>query len=200
VELDVEVAPPERVDVQLQITSHAGAPLARSDAGKRHEPERLPNVYVEGGPNGFIYIRLSAGKGDGNPDEPYRLTLASRPPEPGGEREPNDMAVRPTVLAAGERGNGLIAPRGDVDFWQVSATPDPEGNVALALTGVPGLTLDVRVHSQSGRDLGRFKVAPGADARNRIATGGDACCLVEVREASGRAANPRDRYTLAVGP
>jgi hypothetical protein len=200
VELDVEVAPPERVDAALEIVSPAGAILARSDTGKRHEPERIPNLFVEGGPSGYVFIRLSAGKGDGNPDEPYRLTVTSRPPDPGAEREPNDALVKPTVLAAGGHGNGLIAPRGDVDFWQVAATPDADGNVALAVTGVPGLTLDVRVHAQSGRDLGRFKVAPGAEATNRVSAGGEACCIVEVREASGRASNPRDRYSLAVGP
>src|SRR5262249_52775954 len=162
----------ERVDVALEVVSPAGAVLARSDAGKRHEAERIPNLYVEGGPSGGAFIRLAAGKGDGNPDEPYRLTIASRPPEPGGEHEPNDVVAKPRVLAAGAQGTGLLAPRGDVDFWQVAATPDAEGNVPVTVTGVPGLTLDVRVHAQSGRDLGRFKVTAGASAANRVAAGG----------------------------
>jgi hypothetical protein len=197
VELDVEAAPPERVDVKLEILRPDGTALARSDTGKRREPERLPNVYL---PGGVAFIRLSAGKSDGNLDEPYRLTITARAPDPGAEREPNDSAETATPLAPGAVGGGLIAPRGDVDFWRAPATPDADGNVSVSLGGVPGLTLDVRVRGTSGKELGRFKVGPGAAATpNAIATGGEACCLVEIREATGKLANPRDRYALAVG-
>jgi hypothetical protein len=197
VELDVEATPPERVDLKLEILKPDGTVVARTDAGKRREPERLPNVFV---PGGAALIRLTAGKGDGNPDEPYRLSIAARPPEPGAEREPNDTIATLTTLPPGSVGGGLIAPRGDVDFWQAGATPDAEGNVTVSVTGVPGLTLDVRVKSQAGKELAKLKVAgAGAPSSNTVATGGEACCLVEVREASGKAANPRDRYSLAVG-
>jgi hypothetical protein len=197
VELDIEATPPERVDIKLEILRPDGTVLMRADAGKRREPERLPNVFV---PGGTALIRLSAGKGDGNPDEPYRLSIAARPPEPGAEREPNDTMATATLLAAGAVAGGLIAPRGDVDFWQARATPDADGNVTVSVGGVAGLTLDVRVRGQTGKELGRFKVAGGAaPGATTVATGGDTCCLVEVREASGRAANPRDRYSVAVG-
>jgi hypothetical protein len=197
VELDVEVTPPERVDVKLEVLRPDGTPLARADSGKRREPERLPNVFA---PTGAALIRLSAGKGDGNPDEPYHLTITARPPEPGAEHEPDDTIATPTPLAASAVGSGLIAPRGDVDFWQVAAPADPDGNVTVSVGGVPGLTLDVRVRASAGRELGRFKVAPGAaPAANRVPAGGEPCCLVEVREATGHATNPRDRYSLAVG-
>jgi hypothetical protein len=197
IELDVEAAPPERVDIKLEILRLDGTVLARTDVGKRREPERLPNVFV---PGGAALIRLSAGKGDGNPDEPYRLSIAARPPEPGAEREPNDTIATPTSLAAGAVGGGLIAPRGDVDFWQAPAAPDADGNVTVSVGGIAGLTLDVRVRGQSGKELARFKVAAGASpGATTVATGGEACCVVEVREASGRTANPRDRYSVAVG-
>jgi hypothetical protein len=197
VELDVEATPPERVDLKLEILKPDGTVVAKVDAGKRREPERLPNVFV---PGGSALIRLSAGKGDGNPDEPYRLSIAARPPEPGAEREPNDTIATPTALPAGAVGSGLVAPRGDVDFWQATGAPDADGNVTVSVTGVPGLTLDVKVKGQSGKELARFKAAgAGAPTSNTVATGGEACCLVEIREASGKAANPRDRYSLAVG-
>jgi hypothetical protein len=197
VELDVEAAPPERVDLKLEILKPDGTVIAKTDAAKRREAERLPNVFV---PGGSALVRLSGGKGDGNPDEPYRLSIAARPPEPGAEREPNDTIATPTALPAGAVGGGLIAPRGDADFWQASATPDADGNVTVSVTGVAGLTLDVRVKGQSGKELARFKVAgAGAPSSNTVATGGEGCCLVEVREASGKAANPRDRYSIAVG-
>jgi len=197
VELDVEATPPERVDIKLEILRPDGTVMARSDAGKRREPERLPNVFV---PGGTAFVRLSAGKGDANLDEPYRLTITARPPEPNGEREPNDTIATPTPLPAGAVGGGLIAPRGDVDFWQAPATPDADGNVTVSVGGVPGLALDVRVRSASGKELGRFKVASGAPPTpNTVASGGEACCLIEVRETTGKLANPRDRYAVTVG-
>jgi len=197
VELDVEATPPERVDIKLELLRPDGTVLARSDTGKRREPERLPNIFV---PGGTALVRLTAGKGDANLDEPYRLTITARAPEAGGEREPNDTLATPTALPSGAVGSGLIAPRGDVDFWQAAATPDAEGNVSVSVSGIPGLTLDVRVRGTDGKELGRFKVAGGAAATPvAVATGGEACCLVEVREATGRLANPRDRYAVAVG-
>lgn len=197
VELDIEAVPPERVDLKLEVLRPDGTVLAKADVGKRREPERLPNIFV---PGGTALVRLSAAKGDGNPDEPYRLTIAARPPEAGGEHEPNDTIATPTPLPPGAVGGGLIAPRGDADFWQAAATPDAEGNVTISVGGAPGLTLDVRVRALSGKELGRFKVAAdAAPAATTIATGGEACCVIEVREASGKAVNPRDRYSIAVG-
>jgi hypothetical protein len=197
VELDVEVTPPERVDVKLEVLRPDGTVLARADTGKRRESEHLPNVFV---PGGAAFVRLSAGKGDGNPDEPYRLSLAVRPPEPGAEREPNDSSATASDLPVGAVGGGLLAPRGDVDFWRSPGTPDAQGNVTVSVGGVPGVALDVRVRGQTGTELGRFSVAAGAvPAANVIATSGDPCCLLEVRAASPRAANPRDRYSVTVG-
>jgi hypothetical protein len=197
VELDIEAVPPERVDIKLEVLRQDGTVLMRTDAGKRREPERLPNVFV---PGGTALVRLSAAKGDGNPDEPYRLTIAARPPEAGGEHEPNDTIATPTPLGPGAVGGGLIAPRGDVDFWGAAATPDAEGNVTLSVGGVPGLALDVRVRGQGGKELTRFKVAGGAaPAATTIATSGETCCVIEIREATGKTANPRDRYSLTVG-
>jgi hypothetical protein len=70
----------------------------------------------------------------------------------------------------------------------------------VSVTGVPGLTLDVRVRGMSGKELTRFKVGAGAaPTSNAVATGGEACCVVEIREASGKQANTRDRYAVAVG-
>jgi hypothetical protein len=197
VELDVEVTPPERVDVKLEVLRPDGTVLARSDTGKRREGEHLPNVFV---PGGAAFIRLSAGKGDGNTDEPYRLSIGVRPPEPGAEREPNDSLATATDLPLGAVGGGLVAPRGDVDLWKSPGSPDAEGNVTVSVGGVPGVPLDVRVRGSGGAELARFAVAAGAPATaNKIATNGEACCVVEIRAAGGKSANPRDRYSVAVG-
>ena len=173
-----------------------GLLLVRADSGRRQEPERLPNLAA---PGGALLIRLSAGKGDGNPDEPYRLTVASHRPEPGAEREPNGTSASATPIPAGSSGNGLLFPKGDVDFWQAAATADAEGNVAVTATGISGLALDLRVLSLAGKELGHFKISGDAPVTNRLAVAAEACCVIQVREATGKAANFRDRYTVTVG-
>lgn len=195
-ELDIEAAPPERVDVRMEIIRETdGALLLRADEGKRQEPERLPNLFV---PAGSILIRLSAPKGDGNPDEPYRLTIASHQPGQGAEREPNNSAATATPLPAGASGNGLLYPKGDVDFWQAPPT-DPTAEAAITVTGIAGMVLDVRALTLASREIGRFKITGEAPVTNRLVIGAEPCCLLQVREASGKAANFRDRYTVTVG-
>jgi hypothetical protein len=195
-EVDVEVVPPERVDVKLEVLRADGSRLARADAGRRRESERLPNIHTEGGQ---LLLRLSAGGADGNPDEPYRLTIASRTPEPGDEAEPNDTIATPTALVASQHGRGLIAPRGDADFWKLSATPDAEGALHVTVTGIQGMTLSVRVRAEGGRELAKLKVPNQPAVSARVVPGAEACCIVEIRGASGKEVNVTDRYQVAAG-
>ena len=134
----------------------------------------------------------------GNPDEPYRLTVASHRPEVGAEREPNNTAATATPLPAGASGNGLLFPKGDVDFWQAPLPADGAGEVAITVTGVAGMALDVRALTLASREVGRFKISGDAPVTNRLAIGADPCCLLQVREATGKAANFRDRYTVTL--
>jgi hypothetical protein len=197
-ELDVEAAPPERVDLKLEVIREPdGLLLLRADSGKRHEPERLANLYAPAG--GALLIRIAAAKGDANLDEPYRLTVTSHPSEPGAEHEPNGTAASATPLAAGAAGTGLIFPRGDVDYWQVSAPADADGNVALTTTGIAGTTLELRVLSSSEKELARFKVTGDSPVTNRFTPGAEPCCLLQIRDPSGKTANFRDRYTITAG-
>jgi hypothetical protein len=196
-ELDIEAAPPERVDLRMEIIREPdGALLVRSDEGKRQEPERLPNLFA---PAGSLLIRLSAPHGDGNPDEPYRLTVASHRPEPGAEREPNGGGATATPLPAGTPGYGLLFPKGDVDFWRAPAAADGDGNVTITVTGISGMALELRAFSLSDRELGRFKITGETPVSNRVTAGTEPCCLLQIKEATGKAANFRDRYTVTVG-
>ncbi|MES1158117.1 MAG: hypothetical protein ABUL67_03355 [Haliangium ochraceum] len=196
VELDFEVSPPERVDLKIEVLREDGSVLSKVDAGKRREAERLANLYV-GGP---VLLRLSAAKGDGNLDEPYRIRASSRPLEPGAEREPNGTAATATALPPGVTGTGLIFPRGDTDFWLVQTPAGPAGGAAIVVRPVPGLAIEARVRTTSGKDLTKFKVSGDVPEPTRVTAGADDCCLIQIREVSGRGANPRDRYSLSVSP
>lgn len=200
-ELDLTVQPPPHVDVKVDVLREDGTAIMRVDAGKRGAAERLPNLYV----SGSLLFRLQASKGEGNLDEPYRVTATGRPIEDGAEREPNGTAAQATPVAVGTAGTGLIFPRGDVDFWSVAGPATAGGGapeaVSISLRGIAGMTLDVRVRGTAGaRELARFRAGAEGAAPTRISRGADGCCLIEVREATGKAANPKDRYTLTVSP
>ena len=195
-ELDFEVVPPERVDPKIEVISEDGAVMMRVDAGKRREAERLANLYV----GGSVLLRISGGKGDGNLDEPYRINASSHPVAAGAEREPNPTAALATVLPDGITGTGLLFPRGDVDTWLADEKAPAGGSLAIAVRGIAGLTLDVRVLTKTGKELTRFRVGGDASAPSRVNLGAEGCCLVQIREASGRGANPRDRYSISVTP
>jgi len=200
-ELNVEVQPPPRIDVKVDVLREDGTTLMRVDAAKRGAPERLPNFFAAGA----VFLRLQGAKGDGNLDEPYRVTVSSRPIEAGAEREPNGTAALASPLALGTTGSGLIFPRGDVDYWSVGAGAGATGaaseSLGIAVRGISGMTLDVRVRpSSGGRELARFRAGADASAPTRVVRGTEACCLIEIRELTGKSANPKDRYSLVVTP
>jgi hypothetical protein len=74
--LTVEIAPPERATAKLEIANEEGVVLARGKpTGKGRKPVHAA-MRVEGG---NVLIRVVAGGGEGNPDDPYRLTVTSAP-------------------------------------------------------------------------------------------------------------------------
>lgn len=74
VTLTVEIAPPERATAKLEIANEAGVVLSRGKpTGHGRKPLRA-SMSVEGG---NVLIRVIAGSGEGNPDDPYRLTVTS---------------------------------------------------------------------------------------------------------------------------
>jgi hypothetical protein len=80
VALDVELVPPERAAVKVELLDASGKSLGRAE-GRRREV-KLSGVRVAAG---LVLVRIT-GKGEGNPDDPYKLTVTSRPiPMPGSE-------------------------------------------------------------------------------------------------------------------
>jgi hypothetical protein len=74
--LTVEIAPPERATAKLEIANEEGVVLARGKPGGHGRKPLRASMRVEGG---NVLIRVIAGGGEGNPDDPYLLTVTSAP-------------------------------------------------------------------------------------------------------------------------
>src|SRR5262249_12674350 len=74
--LTAEIALPERATAKLEISNETGVVLARGKpTGRGRKPIRA-SMRVDAG---TVLVRVVAGSGEGNPDEPYRLTISSAP-------------------------------------------------------------------------------------------------------------------------
>ncbi|HLK88864.1 MAG TPA: hypothetical protein VKZ18_03165 [Polyangia bacterium] len=73
--LDVEVAPPERGGVEVEVTREDNTLLARAQS-LHHTPARIAGQPIPGGP---VLIRVVPRHGAVDSDDPYRLTVSSRP-------------------------------------------------------------------------------------------------------------------------
>jgi hypothetical protein len=73
--LDLEVVPPERGNVEVEVTREDNTLLARAQSG-RHLPARISGQPIPGGP---VLIRVVPRHGAVDPDDPYHLTVSSRP-------------------------------------------------------------------------------------------------------------------------
>jgi hypothetical protein len=76
-EVTFEVACPSRVRGKLQVVRPSdGQVLAAAEAPKPRQTVALSKIQSLGEP---LLVRLSQGRGDGNPNEPYSLTISSAP-------------------------------------------------------------------------------------------------------------------------
>jgi hypothetical protein len=82
--LDLEVTPPERGGVEVEITREDSTLLARA-ASARHASARIVGQPIPGGP---ILIRVVPRHGAIDSDDPYRLTVTSHPAPPPGDPPP----------------------------------------------------------------------------------------------------------------
>jgi hypothetical protein len=71
--LDLEVTPPDRVNVKVEVLRERdGQLLASADEAGRRQPERLTNVAV----SEPVLVRLTQRRGEGNADEPYQIRVS----------------------------------------------------------------------------------------------------------------------------
>ncbi len=82
--LDVEVAPPERGGVEVEVTREDDTLLARAQS-LHHTPARISGQPIPGGP---VFIRVVPRHGAVDSDDPYHLAVSSRPAPAGGGAAP----------------------------------------------------------------------------------------------------------------
>jgi hypothetical protein len=82
---DFEVTPPAGARVKLELMRQRdGEVVATAAAAGRGQPEKLSGVAV-GEP---VLLRITARRGEGNPDEPYQIRVQSQPAAPPGGTPP----------------------------------------------------------------------------------------------------------------
>jgi hypothetical protein len=189
VELDVRVEGPS-LDLRLELLDGKGRVLARADETRRGGVERLPPV--SGGAPGPLFVRVTLARGVAPPDEPYLLTVETRPAAEAGEVEPNDDPGRATLLPPRRAVSARLASAADVDHFLLST------GTALKLRASLGLTVDGRfVDPRTAKEIKRFSARSEAileplPPRPRP--------LLLVVRAGAPPADPEAGYTVEVDP
>ncbi|HEX8953912.1 MAG TPA: hypothetical protein VF945_18775, partial [Polyangia bacterium] len=158
-----------------------GKSWVRADDAAVGQGEVLPPARAGEG-----LVRVSARPRDTAFDAPYRLTVTMAQPVPDEEREPNDgMTTATPWLPGSATMRGRLAPRGDEDWFSFTATA---ASPAGAHFSGP-LPASVKIV-----DDARRVVPPGTPlvAGKRY--------FVVIKAAGERASNPRELYTVTLGP
>jgi len=179
-QLSFDVDGVDKVDLKLERLGADGKAWVRADDAPVGQGEVLPPAKA-----GEALVRVSARARDTAFDAPYRLTATMTQPPPEEEREPNDGPTTATPWLPGSPTmRGRLAPRGDEDWFSFTATASPAG----AHFGGP-MPASVKIVDEN-----RKVVLPGTAlvAGKRY--------FVVIKAASERTSNPRDLYTVMLGP
>ncbi len=184
----VELAAPEKVNLQLELQAADGATLRKVDDGGAGQPEVVPAWFVPS--SGDLFVKVSARGRESAFDAPYRLTVTDGTDDGATEHEPNDAPSAASAIAPGRPERGWISPRGDEDWYRVVA-PDGAQSIRAALTGGPRGAV-VKLLDEQRAPLGP---AGGASASAPVQPG--KVCFVVVRVPDGKTASA-DPYSLTV--
>lgn len=179
-QLGFDVDGVDKVDLKLERIGADGKTWMRADDAPAGQGELLPPARAGEG-----LVRVSAKPRDTAFDAPYRLTVTMRDAPPDEEREPNDgMSTATPWLPGATVMKGRLAPRGDEDWYSFTATASPAG----AHFSGP-MPASVKIVDEQRR-----VVLPGT-----ALTAGKRYFIV-VKAASEKSSNPRESYTLTLGP
>jgi hypothetical protein len=180
-QLMFEVDGVDKVDLKLERLGGDGKSWVRADDAPIGQGEVLPPAKA-----GDALVRVSGRARDTAFDAPYRLTATMQQPVPDEEREPNDGPTTATPWLPGATVmKGRLAPRGDEDWYAFTATA---GATASAHFGGP-MPASVKIVDEQ-----RKVVLPGTAlvAGKRY--------FIVVKAGSEKATNPRELYTVTLGP
>ena len=179
-QLGFDVDGVDKVDLKLERIGADGKTWVRADDAPTGQGELLPPARAGEG-----LVRVSAKPRDTAFDAPYRLTVTMRDAPPDEEREPNDgMSTATPWLPGATVMKGRLAPRGDEDWYSFTATASPAG---AHFSGPMPASVKIV-------DAERRVVLPGT-----ALTAGKRYFIV-VKAASEKSSNPRESYTLTLGP
>ncbi len=176
---------PEKVDARLALLADKDRARLLADDGGAGKGEALPTVFS---PGGDLFFRVSARPRDTAFDAPYKLTLTVEPDDGATEHEPDDGAAEATPIDAGRPVRGWLAPKGDQDWYRVTA---PAGAATIKAT-LEGAARSATVAIGEGS-----RVAPGvgATAAAAVVAGRTYFVLVADRAKSAPSSEP---YRLTV--
>jgi hypothetical protein len=187
--LRADLETPEKIDLKLELLGDGTAALVKADDGGVGKSEAIPTWST---PGGDLFLRVTGRPKDSAFDVPYRLSVALATDDGSSEREPNNAAPNATVIEAGKAMRGFIAPRGDEDWFKITA-PDGATTVKATVEGGPGKALAVKLTDETKAPLG-----PGSGATQSAPVQGGKSYFVVVRDPSGKASSTSDSYTLTV--
>ncbi|MSP60202.1 MAG: hypothetical protein EXR72_07635 [Myxococcales bacterium] len=200
--VSVEIEPPDGVDAKLEWIVGAlpptgsrssersvdDKPRAKSDEGGAGKAEALPPLAL---PGGDLVVRVTARPRDAAFDAPYKLTFTSVLDDGATEHEQGNTPAQVTPLTPARAMQGFLFPRGDEDWYRITA-PDGAATLHATLEGGPkGIALKVT-------DEARVPLGPaaGLTASGPIQPGKS--YLVQVRDPAGKATSAREAYRLTV--
>ncbi|MCX5797464.1 MAG: hypothetical protein NTY77_18385 [Elusimicrobia bacterium] len=193
--LNLDLSGVPNVDPVLEVYDVNSYKLKEVSAGGAGLGLTLKDFGVRA-PAQYLLRLRTRGPRMGNPDSLYELLSELRPYDGRTELEPNDQRNDATPF---ERDSiaGHIAPAGDVDWYRVSADVSTRTILRADLSAVPGLDLILTVTDDIGQPL--LVIDNGIRETPEVLTGlgmSNATYYLVVTEKSGKAADPRNAYTL----
>jgi hypothetical protein len=210
----IDLSGVDHVDLELSVVRPGPGGkdevLLTANDGEVKEPEVLTNVAV--GP-GETYLKIQGAarknaegkwtRDSENARDPYRLTVALSPDDPGVEHEPNNEPSVANPIALGGSVRGTIHPRRDVDYFKLDLSAQPvKTTIKATCTGI--LKVDIalylyRLKPDGSTTLVQTSDTGKGDAPESITYAAEpGVYLLKVQDTKSRESNFLDSYTLRV--